>query len=198
MLDALLKLYASERQVDAPSPGFMIGLLATTIGLVGLAGAVTSGQFSGWVAALAPLLPIPFMAFGALISQVAQARGEVIDEYEREIRRLLVATTGEATLVPLGSTVRRVWTGWYGRSVVALAFVALLTGYVAVVVQSYRLARVDHDVLALAALVLASLSTALIVALYFVALRPKWVIGEVAVQEADPVKDGADSTARQV
>jgi uncharacterized membrane protein len=90
-LDVLIAAYAAERADDTQAVPSFIALLTTSIAILTLIGfaLINEKTIPGWLIALAPLLPIPFAAYAALVTHVAQIRGRVINRYERDIRALL-------------------------------------------------------------------------------------------------------------
>ena len=88
-----------------------------------------------------PLAPIPFIAFGALVSHVAQIRGHVIDAYETEIRTLIREYDGDGdSLSPYGHTIlnRRVWQSYYARVVIGVNILVLGPIYIAILIEAYQ------------------------------------------------------------
>lgn len=152
----------------------MIGLIS----LIGVA-LINHEVVPSWLIALAPIAPIPFIAFGALIANVARIRGHLIDRYESEIRALTGASDGGKTLIPYGHTqlARVVWDAPFGRVVMGVSFVSLLTGYVAVIVACFHYAKVEHFALALGALIFVSITTSALIGLFVIALDPERAIG---------------------
>ncbi len=177
-LDVLLASYEAERLADSNGPAALIGLLTATIGLSGLVGALLINHGAPtWLIALAPTAHIPFMAFGALMAHVSQVRGELIYRYEREIRRCISPPSPWLLVPPVGGALmRRVWRGWFGSSVVVLLLISILAGYIAILVESYRLSHDMHPVLALSALSFCSCATLVILVLYAFALFPERVV----------------------
>jgi hypothetical protein len=175
-LDTLLRLYALERQADAPAVNGMIALLVSEIGLLGLVGVVlTSANPSVWAAALAPLAPLPFMAFGALVAMTPAVRGELIDEYENAIHGLLPKSILEKVPSAPNSGARQVWKGWYGRVAVWVTAPGLLVAYVAVLAKAHTIVERTNPGLALGMVIGCSVATLAVIFLYGVAMSPPLV-----------------------
>jgi hypothetical protein len=177
-LDSLLHAYVAERADDTQTVTSVFALLTTTIGLFTVIGfALThASSLPAWAIALTPLPPIPFIAFGALVAHIAQIRGRIIDEYESEIRALTrELDDDDAALAPYGHTLldSRVWQSYYSRVVVGVSFVTLFPLYVAVLVQAYRESYREEFALALTSLAGCSIVTAILIALFVIALNPR-------------------------
>lgn len=175
-LTTLLHAYQAERADDTQAVTTFFGLLTAAIGLMTLIGfaLVYREDIPSWLIAVAPVAPIPFVAFGALIAHIAQIRGRVIDRYETEIRTLTRAADPGSGLAPYGHTVldRVVWEAPFSRIVMAVSFVSYFFGYVAVVVQCFRYSRNEEFLLALATLIFASVVMLVLIGLFVVALFP--------------------------
>jgi ABC-type Na+ efflux pump permease subunit len=155
----------------------MFGLLTAAIGLVTIIGfaLVNHTSIPSWLIALAPLLPLPFVAFGALLANVAQLRGRVIDNYEREIRHLLRNHDHPDNLVPYGHTLldERIWKAPIAQTVLAISFLAYFGGYIAVLIECFRYSEVQEHTLALVGLVATSSATVILLGLFAISLRPE-------------------------
>lgn len=181
-LETLLQAYAAERADDTQAVTSFITLLTTSIGLITLIGfaLINHKTVPGWLIALAPLLPLPFAAFGALVTHVAQIRGRVIDAYESEIRVILNAIDRPATLIPYGHTVlnRAVWASAYARVVLSFAFLIFFGGYAVVTWQCFRYARETDSALAVVSLTASALATCVVIGLFGLALFPDYWLGK--------------------
>src|SRR4051794_21273578 len=89
-LQVLLKPYELDRADDSQALSAMYTLLAVTVGLMSLIGFALinakDDNLPGWVIALSPLAPLPFIAFGAIHSYAATMRGTLIALHEKELR----------------------------------------------------------------------------------------------------------------
>jgi hypothetical protein len=192
-LDSLLNAYAAERTDDAQSVSTMFGLLATAVGLLSLIGFALlhakSDALPAWAIALAPLVPLPFVAYGALLTHLSNVRGQVIDLYEHRIRGLVGGNRGEYVPAPFGHTIlNSIWQGTYARTVIAVAFASFFSIYVAVLIESFRYARKTAFDMALASLVGCSAGMMLLIVLFAVALFPQKVINRTMTNLARPKK----------
>jgi hypothetical protein len=176
-LDVLLAAYSAERADDSQTVTSMFGLLTAAIGLVTIIGfaLVNHDSIPSWLIALAPLLPVPFVAFGALLANVAQLRGRVIDNYEREIRHLLRNHDHPENLVPYGHTLldERIWRAPIAQIVLMISFLAYFGGYIAVLIECFRYSKAQENTLALVGLISASLATAILLGLFGASLKPE-------------------------
>jgi hypothetical protein len=201
-LETLLHAYVAERADDTQTVTSIFGLLTTTIGLITLIGfaLVNSSSVPGWMIALAPILPMPFIAFGALLTQVAQIRGRVIDDYEREIRMLVREADQEnKTLVPYGHTVldRRVWDAPYARIVMLVSFATFLGGYIAVIIECFRYSKRTEFTLALTGLFSSTVGTSILIGLFFASLFPRrWLRKGLADLQAEERVRAAEGRSR--
>jgi hypothetical protein len=204
--EALLNAYTAERTDDTQTVTSMFGLLTASIGLITLIGfaLVNRESVPGWLIALAPTLPIPFIAFGALLTQVAQIRGRLIDEYEREIRVIVrAADDSDDNLIPYGHTVldRLVWDAPYSRIIMGVSFLTFLGGYVAVITECFRYSRGTDFGLALTGLVSSTAATALLIGLFGATLFPHhWLrkgLAELARVEGAPQGRSEQEESRQ-
>lgn len=179
-LDVLLKAYEVERETDTAAPSGFIALLTAYIGLSGLVGALflADDRVPRWLFLLAPLPTVPFMALGALVVCVSQARALVILQYEEAIRKILAGRGASSSVLPTGSmTVQRVWRGWYGNVVVALIAFPILGSYVSILVASYHVAHPSYPCLALTMLISCGFILTVVMLLYVIALFPEWLVG---------------------
>lgn len=173
--ELLLKAYELERLDDIQAASTFLTLLAPIIGLLSLIGfaLINAVSLPKWLIALVPLAPLPFAAYAALYTHLAQVRGLMLDHYECELRRhsgVIVA----GLRVPFGHRVLgRIWVSAYARVVIAISALALGAMYVAIVVVAFRDARYDEPYLAYFGVVFASIATVVIVALFVIALRPE-------------------------
>jgi hypothetical protein len=94
--ELLLKTYELDRGDDAQALSSMYTLFATITSLLSLLGfaLINHSKIPPWIVALAPLLPLPFIAIGALHAMTATVRGNVLDLTERELRRRQVRVRG--------------------------------------------------------------------------------------------------------
>jgi uncharacterized membrane protein (DUF485 family) len=178
-LDVLLKAYELERSDDIQAAASFLTLLTITIALMSLIGfvMVNSESLPGWLVALAPLPPVPLIAFAALYGYLAQIRGRLIDRYESELRRRFPDLKACEVPVPSGhSILGRVWVTRFGRTVIALSAIVLLGLYVGVIVQSFRTAYETEPAFSIVVLVAAIISTGVVVTLFALALFPERLI----------------------
>jgi hypothetical protein len=185
-LDALLHAYAAERADDAQVAGTLVALFATSVGLLSLIGFALfhakSGSVPGWAIALAPLLPIPFIAYGAMLSYVSNVRGKVIDTYEERIREGLGGIREECVPAPFGHTVvSRAWKSKFGGWVIGVTCVVFIGLYVVVLYESFRYAHHSAYGWALGTLVGSSLALLGLIGLTVLAFKQD-VCSEVFVE----------------
>jgi hypothetical protein len=179
-LDALLAAYTAERADDTQAVTTFVALLTTSIALLTLIGfaLINEERVPGWLIALAPLLPIPFAAYAALVTHIAQIRGRIINRYERDIRALLNSRGGRHSLVPYGHTVldTAVWEATYSKIVIGLAFIVFFGGYGAVTAACFWYAHDTHFGLAILGLVSSIVAAAVVIILFAVAIWPEpWI-----------------------
>jgi hypothetical protein len=175
-LDVLLKAYELERLDDIQAGASFLTLLTITIALMSLIGfvMVNSASLPGWLVALAPLPPVPLIAFAALHGHLAQIRGQLIDRYESEIRRRLPGLNAHDLPVPAGhSILGRLWVTLFGQTVIALSAVFLLALYVGVIVQSFRMAYQTEPTLSVLVLAMTITATGIVVTLFALSLFPE-------------------------
>jgi hypothetical protein len=178
-LEVLLKAYELERTDDIQAATTMLTFLTTALGLASLIGFVLLNDSSlpGWVVALSPLPPIPFIAFGALYAHLAQVRGALIDRYEVELRRRFPGLEADRLPVPSGhSILGHIWVTAFGRTVVFLSAIVFLALYIGVIIESFRVAHNTEPTLALCSLAASIVATAITVLLFIVALFPMRVV----------------------
>jgi hypothetical protein len=179
-LDVLLHAYAAERADDAEAAGTVVALFATSVGLLTLIGFILihhkSGSVPGWAIALAPLLPFPFLAYGAMLAHLSNARGQIIDIYEKRIQERLGGVSEGHVPAPFGHTlISQAWKTLLGGVVVIGSSVVFIGLYVAVLIESFRDARNSEYDLALMVLVACSLAVCAVIVLTVLALQPDFV-----------------------
>ncbi len=182
--ELLIASYQAERGDETAAFASVLSLLAATIGLLTIMGfalvAANRHQVPAWLVALIPLPPLPFMAFGALQSMLARVRGKVIESYESALIAAHGAPMAENVPVPSGLLMlREVWLGWFGRVVIGVSWLALLSMYVAALVESFRYSIDKAPVLAIASLAGCSTGALVIMCLYVAALWPERLMNRV-------------------
>src|SRR5207249_1484213 len=140
----LLRLYEIERAEDAQTLSSITGLLTTAVGLLSLIGsalivASRAEDFPGWLLALLPFVPFPFIAYGAMYTHVLTVRGYLIDQYERELQTSDIRA-GTAPVPGTHLLLGRIWKGTRGNIAMGVTLVALLVMYLAILVGSFRYA----------------------------------------------------------
>jgi hypothetical protein len=175
-LDVLLHAYVAERADDTQTVTSMFGLLTAAVSLISLIGfaLINHASVPAWLLALAPLAPIPFIAFGALLAHIGQIRGRVIDGYERELRAIANRLDGGRSRIPYGHSIldRVVWDAWYSRLVILISFLAFFGLYIAVLIECFRYAKGTEFGLAVTGLACSSIATLALIGLYVAALFP--------------------------
>jgi hypothetical protein len=141
-LEVLLKAYELERADDANTPSVIIALLTTSVGLLSLVGfaLVNSSSIKPWIIAVLPLVPFPFIAFGAIFAHLVVFRGHYIDALERELHRRTDNWRVEDVAIPSGHHL--MGRAWWSRRVnvgIWLMFIALAVLYGGIVWESFNL-----------------------------------------------------------
>ncbi|HET7567931.1 MAG TPA: hypothetical protein VFJ91_08070 [Gaiellaceae bacterium] len=120
-VQVLLQAYATERTFDAQTTTTLTGVFATIIGILSLVGSLLAFEslhpagLPEYLVIGLPVIPLPFLAWGAVCAHTIIARGEIIALYEAALRHYaqlrLHGTDAKPGLpVPFGSAlIGRVW-----------------------------------------------------------------------------------------
>jgi hypothetical protein len=198
-VDLLMRLYAAERSDYQQGVTSMITVLLATTAVVVLVGtAFAAHDRLRWAVLFVPVVPLPLIAYAAIITCLANVRGYVIERYEREIR-FEVARSSDSLLrglpaVPFGhSAVRRMWREWWVRCAIILAFIALTVMYAVVLVISavYAWGATSHWLtISVATLCSVALAFCLVVFFYVSWGKVPRIVQEVVGQLAAELKWG--------
>src|SRR5207253_2678605 len=94
-----------------------------------------------------PAVPLPFIAIGALYTNVMGVRSLVIQIYEQELRRRLASgfdssKTKYSVVFPFGNLAQnKVWWSHRGNAAVIVMFTSLAATYVSILVVSFKFAH---------------------------------------------------------
>jgi hypothetical protein len=191
-LELLLGLYVVERETDSNLTGTMITLLTAAVGLIALAGVLLIRRHPPvWAGLVAPLAPIPFVALGALLVGVAHVRSRLLAGYEAEI--LAHRRTRLPGETDFSEPIRQVWRGWYGTTLIIIAFLALLGLYGGILAGSYEVLSQRHQTIAILGVTLCGLLMVVISFMYAAALRPHLIVGS-ALRRRSHAADRAASS----
>lgn len=190
-LAILLNAYAGERAYDAQTLSTLTGVFATIIGVLSVVGSALAfgtlhphGLIELFTAVL-PIIPVPFLAWGAVCAHNVIVRGEVIAIYEDALRRYarlsILETDGGAGLpVPFGNAVvGRVW--WAsGSLMMSGAFFVIACMYLGILgASAYK--SWSHDVpLTIVVLVVSLVAFSTLTRSYLRAFAPKTFVEETA------------------
>jgi hypothetical protein len=147
----LVQAYVSERVYDAQTLSALTGVFATIIGVLSVVGsALAFGSLHprGLVVlllAFLPVIPLPFLAWGAQCANIITTRGEVIAMYEEALQDVFDMRLGEdrptGLPVPFGTAlVSRAWWG-RGRWVMTLGLFVIAVMYLLILGVSAYYAR---------------------------------------------------------
>jgi hypothetical protein len=176
-LNVLLKAYELERLEDIQALNVRLVFITTTLGLMSVLGfLIVHGSLPAWIIAVAPLPPIPFMAYVAPYTMIDVLRGSLIDAYEGELRQL---PTPRRRLPP-----RRVWALEPRPGLVLMAGAAdhhRFRGrscplYIGFVVVSCHRAFPEYPVLAVMVTSFAAGSSVFVVTVFALALSPERLV----------------------
>jgi len=188
----VLRLYEIERAADSQTLNSITALLTTAVGLLSLIGsalifASRTEDFPGWLLALLPFVPFPFIAYGAMYTHVLTVRGYLIDQYEQELQTSDIGT--EPSPVPQTHILLgRIWKGTRGNIAMGVTLGVLLLMYIAILVGSFRYAWRTNPVIAAVSLAACATALTAVIGVYWFALLPERFVQREASRSPDDTK----------
>jgi hypothetical protein len=151
--EALLAIYAIERQDDQSVMTGRLALLAAAIALLGAVGftLLRSGKTPGWAFALLPLEPLPLLGLTTLLLSSGELRHRFIAGLEEKLAELIKVEVDGAPVPSFHRAAHGIWRDPL-RALVAFAsvFGSLLFLYIVLIVEAVRKATAaDEEKLAL-------------------------------------------------
>jgi hypothetical protein len=137
--EALLLLqdtYRVERAQDVATTSTLTTLFTTSVAVLTLVGTALTLDVAWWMVAFLPLVPLPLLAWGAIVTNTVIARGYYIERVERELQDAAGRHSNEFAY-PIGHRLAgHVWRGPRGNLAMGTTLGSVFVIYVAIVVAS--------------------------------------------------------------